>query len=342
MYFGLVGQARREGQRGHCRLRRLRGDVDRADRDHQAMDAGELVPTRASSSSAFATRRQRRPLVARGRQDLSPRATGAPVSFAKDVVALHQAALREAVTRPVQNGAPKLDYENYDIAKKYASLMVTRFGAGAQRGRDAAGQRPRRSTAEDYAVGTGGRRAAFRPGTTGDPDAHASRSRPRLDAVRARCAVFGRQKERLRGAVVTSTTISSFAASRFDLRNKPPSIDEYDALDAARDAACSRRFRRYLQGDDWRLRDAALPRRSSLPGRTCIMPRRCSTRTANIDIQDTRLPTYIHRASRATGGGAAVPCDGPREQRLSARRAPPPQGRSSGDRRPPIGRGGAT
>ncbi len=79
-------------------------------------------------------------------------ATGAPVSFAKDVVPFikqHCASCHQTG----QNGAPKLDYENYDIAKKYASLMVTRLGAAPNEG-VMPPVTAETLTAEDYAVVT--------------------------------------------------------------------------------------------------------------------------------------------------------------------------------------------
>ena len=79
-------------------------------------------------------------------------ATGAPVSFAKDVLPfIEQHCARCHQTG--QNGAPKLDYENYDIAKMYASLMVTRLGAAPDEGVMPPAT-AETLTAEDYAVVT--------------------------------------------------------------------------------------------------------------------------------------------------------------------------------------------
>jgi mono/diheme cytochrome c family protein len=79
-------------------------------------------------------------------------ATGAPVSFAKNVepfIKAHCATCHENG----QNGAPKLDFESYDVAKKYAPIIGQRLNAPTSDG-----VMPPASagtlTASDYAVVT--------------------------------------------------------------------------------------------------------------------------------------------------------------------------------------------
>ncbi len=91
----------------------------------------------------------------------------------------------------------------------------------------------------------------------------------------------------------------------FDLRNKPPSIDEYDALDAV-DAVPLATIQEYLQGDDFRLAMRRYHAELFWPN---LVAASLFNQNANIDIK-TAPAYYIQSASRQTAfRGAAVPCD---------------------------------
>ena len=91
----------------------------------------------------------------------------------------------------------------------------------------------------------------------------------------------------------------------YDLRNKPPSIDEYDALDGV-DAVPLATIQEYLQGDDFRFAMRRYHAELFWPNLVAA-----SLVNQNARIDSKTAPAYtIQSASRQTAfRGAAIPCD---------------------------------
>jgi hypothetical protein len=107
-----------------------------------------------------------------------------------------------------------------------------------------------------------------------------------------------------------------------DLRNKPPSIDEYDAIDSV-DTVPLATIQEYLQGDDFRFAMRRYHAELFWPN---LVAASLFNQNSNIDIKSAPA-YYIQAAGRQTAfRGGAVPCDDRENNDVDAQGRPNPAG----------------